>query len=80
MDYSFNNIDGKKVNALSYEIARNESAEKHPPNKFTIIGGHLEEIIQGRDHPSREPLVWQNAFFGPEILRCRCTLRSWKRC
>ena len=64
MDYSFKNLDGKNVDGLSYEIARNESAEKHPPNQFAITGGRLEAIVERRDHPSRESLLWQNAFYG----------------
>lgn len=64
MDYSIKTGDGKEINLLPHEIAANESAEKHPPHRFTIIGGRLESIIAKHEHPSREPLLWQNAFFG----------------
>ena len=64
MDYSIKTVEGNNVNLLHHEIAANEAAEKHSPHRFTIIGGRLESIIAKRNHPSREPLLWQNAFFG----------------
>jgi HEPN domain-containing protein len=64
MDYSIKTKDGKDKNLLLHEVAKNESAEKCPPQSFTIFGGRLEAIIAKRGHPSREPLLWQNAFFG----------------
>jgi hypothetical protein len=64
VDYVARDHNGKRVDMLSHEIARIEAAEKLPRNKFTIIGGQLEAIIAKRDHPSREPLLWQNAFYG----------------
>ena len=36
---------------------------KWPP-RVRIVGGHLERILAKRDNPAREPLLWQNAFFG----------------
>jgi len=39
------------------------SAEKPAP-LFQIHGGLLEDIISRQKHPAREPLLWQNAFFG----------------
>lgn len=38
--------------------------KKQPPHKFSIIGGRLEAIIAESNLPSKEPLLWQNAFFG----------------
>lgn len=35
-----------------------------PPHEFRLIGGFLEQILDKKDHPAREALVWQNAFFG----------------
>jgi HEPN domain-containing protein len=66
MDYTIKTLDGHVVNLLHHEIAANESAEKHSPHRFTIIGGRLESIIARREHPSREPLLWQNAFLGAD--------------
>lgn len=64
IDYKIKIGEGKEICLLHHEIEVNESAEKHPPHRFTIIGGRLESIIAKHDHPSREPLLWQNAFFG----------------
>ena len=41
----------------------NESA-KYPPYKFKLRNGYLEDVLKRPDHPAREPLLWQNAFFG----------------
>ncbi|MDP3694821.1 MAG: hypothetical protein Q8R42_01760, partial [Desulfocapsaceae bacterium] len=63
MDYSIKTA-GKEINVFNDEINANKLAEKHSPHHFTIIGGRLESIIAKREHPGREPLLWQNAFFG----------------
>ena len=72
MDYQINDLHGRKIEMLQHELASNESARKRPPYKFRIIGGRLETIIAKRDHPSREPLLWQNAFY---CSRARKTIR-----
>lgn len=41
-----------------------EQAENRPRHKFSITGGVLESIMGERGNPAREPLTWQNAFFG----------------
>ena len=75
MDYQHIDLHGKKIEMLQHEIAANEYAKKKPPHKFTIIGGRLEAIIAKSDHPSREPLLWQNLFFGRKS-RKKITLPS----
>jgi len=35
-----------------------------PAPIVSIKGGYLEKILYKPDHPAREPLLWQNAFFG----------------
>lgn len=64
MDYQINDLQGRKVEMLQHELATNKSAKNRPPHKFRIIGGRLESIIAKRGHPSRQPLLWQNAFYG----------------
>ncbi len=32
--------------------------------RVRIIGGHLEKILQNRENPAREPLLWHNGYFG----------------
>jgi hypothetical protein len=39
--------------------------------RVRIAGGYLEQVIRKRAHPAREPLLWQNAYFG----RGRRTIR-----
>jgi hypothetical protein len=34
------------------------------PPKLRLLGGYLEKIIDNLKSPAREPLLWQNAFFG----------------
>lgn len=71
MDYEVN-LDGKVIKMLRLEIEANKFARENPPYKFHIIGGQLEAIISKRDHPSREPLLWQNAFY---CSRARKTIK-----
>jgi len=46
------------------------------PPKFHFPGGCLEAIIDDVDNPAREPLLWQNAFFGKRQRR-RVALKPW---
>lgn len=47
-----------------------------PIPKVRLVGGLLEEIIDGKTNPAREPLLWQNAFFGARKRR-RVTIHTW---
>lgn len=69
MRYEFHDKDGSKVNALPIELARNIEAESRHPQDFHIMDGRLESILSNKEHPAREPLVWQNAFFGQSHRR-----------
>jgi HEPN domain-containing protein len=40
-----------------------------PPPIVRIAGGYLEKVIDKPKHPAREPLLWQNAFFGTRKRR-----------
>jgi len=40
-----------------------------PAPLVRIPGGYLERIIDEKDNPAREPLLWQNAFFGNRARR-----------
>jgi hypothetical protein len=68
MQYELGN-DSLTVNALPIELARNVAAESSHPHHFRIMGGRLESILEKKDHPAREPLVWQNGFFGRSYRR-----------
>ena len=34
------------------------------PHKFSVFGGFLEKVLKKSDNPRREPLVWQNFYYG----------------
>jgi len=44
--------------------------------RVRILGGHLEEIIDNVENRAREPLLWQNGFFGNRARR-RVRLHEW---
>ena len=69
MRYEFHGKDGSKVNALPIELAHNIDAESRHPQDFHIMGGRLESILAEKEHPAREPLVWQNGYFGKSRRR-----------
>lgn len=50
--------------------------EGYPARKISIPGGQLEKIIGDIRNPAREPLLWQNAFFGRRVRR-RVKLKKW---
>lgn len=63
----------EKANAALSESNAN------PPHEFRLNGGVLEKILDTKDHPAREALVWQNAFFGTrgrKHVRLRNHLRA----
>ena len=56
--------DGRTKNMLELELARIASSERGAPQKFRLMGGLLEKILDKKNHPARSTLIWQNAFFG----------------
>lgn len=55
---------GKTVDVLSKELNRIREA-KEPYEKGTCIsGGFLEKVVETKDHPAREALIWNNLYFG----------------
>lgn len=75
LDYEIDLRDGKK-NMLTLEIQRIVQSENQPPQHFSLIGGALEKIIAEKTHPAREPLLWQNLYFGKRA-RKRVRLRQY---
>jgi HEPN domain-containing protein len=65
LDYDIVDISGKKVNLLSLELDRIHRAKAKEEKGTCITGGILEKIIEQKDHPAREALIWNNLFFGP---------------
>ncbi len=39
------------------------------PQKYQLLDGFLEKIINDKKHPAREMLLWQNGFFGKKGRR-----------
>lgn len=65
LDYDVIDVNGKAVNLLVIELARIHRAKAMHAKGTCVMGGVLEKIIEKRDHPAREALIWNNLFFGP---------------
>ena len=48
----------------------------YPVPRVRLPGGYLEKIVDNASHPAREPLLWQNGFFGKRARR-RVRLPGW---
>lgn len=64
LDYKLTLPNRGEVRLLDVEIRKIERSGVGPPKPYRLHGGLLERIVDKRDHPSREPLIWQNLFFG----------------
>ena len=65
LDYDTVDANGKKVNLLASGLDRIHRAKETHKKGTCITGGVLEKIIDDKDHPAREALIWNNLFFGP---------------
>jgi HEPN domain-containing protein len=65
LDYDIVETNGKKVNLLTHELDRVHRAKAKHEKGTCVMGGALEKIIEKKDHPAREALIWNNLFFGP---------------
>lgn len=63
MNYAVKLGDGTDKSMLELEVAGAEAHEDRP-HQLRITGGVLERIVDSTNHPARQPLLWQNAFFG----------------
>jgi hypothetical protein len=64
VDYVLEVEGGREKNMLQSELGRIACSESKPPHKFQLPNGLLERILDMKDHPARNALIWQNAFFG----------------
>lgn len=64
LDYDIVDMNGKTVNLLTHELDRLLRAKAKHEKGTCIIGGTLEKIVEKKDHPAREALIWNNLFFG----------------
>ena len=64
LGYGSTALSGKTMNLLTKELDRiHEEKELH--EKGTCIsGGFLETVVETKDHPAREALIWNNLYFG----------------
>lgn len=65
LDYDIVDMNGKTVNLLTHELDRVRRATVKHEKGTCVMGGILEQIIDKKDHPAREALIWKNLFFGP---------------
>jgi HEPN domain-containing protein len=64
LDYELRNAFDNGKRMLELELEAIKGAESRPYQEFRLVGGHLEDIINKPDHPSRPGLILGNAFFG----------------
>jgi len=63
LDWEIETTNGKH-NALDTELERITHAAAHNHTETCITDGWLEQIINDHKHPAREPLIWNNLYFG----------------
>jgi HEPN domain-containing protein len=49
------------------------------PPKYRLDGGYLENVMDNMRDPAREPLLWNNAFFGRRHRR-KIGMKPWLKC
>jgi HEPN domain-containing protein len=54
---------------LSEDVRKVRLIDGEPAPIVRIRGGYLEKIVDKPNHPARESLLWQNAFFGSRKRR-----------
>ncbi len=65
LNYETVDMNGKAVNLLTHELDRVHQAKARHEKGTCIKGGILEKIVEKKDHPAREALIWNNLYFGP---------------
>lgn len=64
LDYDIDGEDGKSENMLARELDAIRVARENYKKGSLIHAGVLEKILEKKDHPAREALIWNNLFFG----------------
>lgn len=57
-------LAGKTVDVLTKELNRIHEAKALHEKGTCISGGFLERVVETKDHPAREALIWNNLYFG----------------
>jgi len=78
LDYEIVDLNGKAVNVLNQELDRVHQAKEMRLKGTCVLGGVLEKIIERRDHPAREALIWNNLFFGPSRRKSVKMRSDWE--
>jgi hypothetical protein len=69
LNYEATFFDGHKENVLDVELARIADSNNQSPQSFRLTGGHLEKILDTKQHPARPWLIWNNLFYGRRVRR-----------
>lgn len=69
LKYEIRLRDGTMKQMLPFELKGIEQSKSAPPHKFRLQGGALEKILDNRKDAARQPLIWQNGFFGHKHRR-----------
>ena len=78
LDYDTVDMSGKTVNSLNHELDRVHRAKEKDEKGTCITGGILEKIIEKKDHPAREALIWNNPCFGPSRRKAVKMRPDWE--
>lgn len=78
LDYDIDGEDGKSENMLAHELDAIRVARANYKKGSRIQAGVLEKILEKKDHPAREALVWNNLFFGPSRRRSVKMRPDWE--
>lgn len=54
---------GEEINTLNTKLDKIPKLKNLNYHKFRITGGRLEKILDDKNHPARDFLVWKNAFY-----------------
>lgn len=62
-------VFGKKLPIAEHLMLENaklmlKTSTDRPAHEFRLNRGFLEEVLDKKEHPARDALIWQNAFFG----------------
>lgn len=69
-------IDCINMNIMHSELNRIQNAKENNKKETCIVGGFLEKVVDDKNHPAREALIWNNLYFGPS-LRKSIKIRSY---
>jgi hypothetical protein len=78
LDHDTVGMNDKTAPPLADELDRIHRAKEKHEKGTCITGGILERIIEQKDHPAREALIWNNLFFGPSRRKAVKIRSDWE--